>query len=88
MICICTDKNRLFFFAADVSTQRFIKETDGALKDGINISHNPTQIFWEDNYIYCAQQKNYLVFQKNSNPPSLIHKIEIDAPCESWKKND
>jgi len=39
MICICTDKNRLFFFAADVSTQRFIKETDGLLKDGINIGN-------------------------------------------------
>jgi len=37
MILICNDKMRLFFFVADVNTQRFIKETEGCLKDGINI---------------------------------------------------
>ncbi len=76
-LCVATTDKQMFFFDMQINQGQFKFEED---KKNYLIANRPIHLFWDDNQIYMATKKAYVIMSKESGNPifSLTHDAKLN----------
>lgn len=72
-LCIATTDKQMFFYDMQINANHFKFEEDP--KRSYMIANRPIHLFWDDNLIYMATKKAYIIMNKDTGTPirSIAH---------------
>jgi hypothetical protein len=84
-LCVVTTDKQMFFYDMQIGPTGFKFEED---KNSYMIANRPIHLFWDDNLIYMATKKAYIIMSKDSGKvlTSIGHDPKLNAPHMAMSK--
>ena len=84
-LCVVTTDKQMFFYDMQIGPSGFKFEED---KNSYMIANRPIHLFWDDNLIYMATKKAYIIMSKESGKvlTSIGHDPKLNVPHMAMSK--